>query len=100
MSHITVEIKVFLYFFGLLMEGSGFVKIITDPDREHCFHWLPCHQMFAVTTTFALGTRGVRYIVESIQDQYSAKLALQDSDLVLFSDKIRYGYTYQFENHR
>jgi hypothetical protein len=24
MSHITVEIKVFLYFFGLLMEGSGF----------------------------------------------------------------------------
>jgi hypothetical protein len=31
-SHKTVDIKVFLIFFGSLKEGSGSVQIITGPD--------------------------------------------------------------------
>jgi hypothetical protein len=33
-SHKTVETKVFLYNFSLLMEGSRSVQIFTDPDED------------------------------------------------------------------
>ncbi len=49
----------FFKFFLLVDDGIWIrtkLQIITGPDPEHCFHWQPCHQMFAVITTFTLGT--------------------------------------------
>ncbi len=45
-GHKTIEIKVFLNFFCLLMEGSASVQLITDPDGPKLtdptdlLHWL------------------------------------------------------------